>query len=239
MMASSIHSTNSSRSGALPLAALLLALAPLPASARDREEDVARAEFRKGKTAFDLGRFDEALRAYSNAYEHKPMPAFLFNIAQCHKELGNCERAIFFYKRYLDRAGAARDTETVKRLIDNCEAKQKSTQPDPRKDPDAREELARGKRREDADTSALTLAPEPAAPSPAVLTPNPLSTPDFTAPPLTPAPEPTVTASAPLYKQWWLWTAVGVVVAGSATTAAVLASRPQPTPTTLGTLDGR
>jgi tetratricopeptide (TPR) repeat protein len=29
------------------------------------------------------------------------LPAFLFNIGQCHRKLGQHEQAIFFYSRYL------------------------------------------------------------------------------------------------------------------------------------------
>ncbi|MBW1811133.1 MAG: PEGA domain-containing protein [Deltaproteobacteria bacterium] len=34
-------------------------------------------------------------------------------------------------------------------------------------------------------------------------------------------PEPTMTSSSPLYKKWWFWTAIGVVVAGGVTGLAV------------------
>lgn len=86
------------------LAAALVAASSLPAdafAAADRAEKEARAHFQKAEGSFNLGKFDEALTAYEAAYEAKALPAFLFNIAQCYRHLGNPERARFFYQRYL------------------------------------------------------------------------------------------------------------------------------------------
>src|SRR5262245_16353046 len=62
-----------------------------------KKEKAARADFEQAEKAFNVGRFDEALRHYQAAYDQLPLPAFLFNIAQCHRNLGNHERALFFY----------------------------------------------------------------------------------------------------------------------------------------------
>ena len=40
---------------------------------------------------------------YTAAHDAKPLPALLFNIAQCHRQLGNHERALFFYRRHSRR----------------------------------------------------------------------------------------------------------------------------------------
>ena len=61
----------------------------------------AKAAVEKGETAYKLGRFEEALEEYSHAYELFPAPALLFNLGQCHKQLKNYERAIFFFEGYL------------------------------------------------------------------------------------------------------------------------------------------
>lgn len=68
------------------------------------DDPVARAKayFQEGARHHQLGRFADALAAYEKAYEAKPIPAFLFNIAQCHYELGNWERAIFFYRTFVN-----------------------------------------------------------------------------------------------------------------------------------------
>ena len=62
---------------------------------------MAKVEFDKAQIQYKLGHFDEALAGYSRAYELFPAPAFLFNIGQCHKNLKNYERAIFFFEGYL------------------------------------------------------------------------------------------------------------------------------------------
>ncbi len=105
-MMSSIRSL-AERSVLLVLVAGLLAVAPLGAGAANMNagapdtEAVARAKFVEGNLAYDLARFQKALDAYSEAYRLMPLPGFLFNIAQCHRQLGHAERAGFFYRRYL------------------------------------------------------------------------------------------------------------------------------------------
>jgi hypothetical protein len=104
--------------------ALLLALAPLSqVSAQDPDpaaEERARAYFEKGKVAFQLQHFEEAIEWFEKAYEEVQFPAFLLNIAQCYKQLHRCDKAIFLYKQYL-RQEAVVDREGTQRLIDECE----------------------------------------------------------------------------------------------------------------------
>lgn len=57
--------------------------------------------YKEGRKAYDLGRFEEAIRRFSAAYEAKPAAELLFNIAQSHRMLGQCDKALFFYRRYL------------------------------------------------------------------------------------------------------------------------------------------
>jgi len=61
----------------------------------------AKAQVQKGQLDYKLGRFDQALEEYSRAYELFPAPALLFNLGQCHRNLKNYERAIFFFEGYL------------------------------------------------------------------------------------------------------------------------------------------
>jgi len=61
----------------------------------------ARAQVKKGQLDYKLARFEQALEDYSNAYELYPAPALLFNLGQCHRNLSNYERAIFFFEGYL------------------------------------------------------------------------------------------------------------------------------------------
>jgi tetratricopeptide (TPR) repeat protein len=68
-----------------------------PANARAQ----ARAQVKKAQLDYKLARFEEALQGYSHAYELYPTPALLFNLGQCHRNLKNYERAIFFFEGYL------------------------------------------------------------------------------------------------------------------------------------------
>lgn len=75
------------------LLCLTLGLGPGRARADTAEETKARALYKDGMKAYDVGDFEGALVLYSDAYKLAPLPGFLFNIAQCHRQLGNFERA--------------------------------------------------------------------------------------------------------------------------------------------------
>ena len=90
---------------------------PAPAAHDPKQEKVARAHFDRAEKAFNLGNFDAALAGYQAAYEALPLPAFLFNIAQCHRNLRNREQAVFFYQRYLSLAPDAPNRGVVQELI--------------------------------------------------------------------------------------------------------------------------
>jgi tetratricopeptide (TPR) repeat protein len=91
------------------------------------KEKIARGHFDRAEKAFNLRKFDDALAAYQAAYEALPLPAFLFNIAQCHRNLGNREQAVFFYERYLSLAPDAPNRQVVEDLI--AEQKQQLAPP--------------------------------------------------------------------------------------------------------------
>jgi hypothetical protein len=73
---------------------------------------------RRGNRLHELGRFAEALVLYERAYELYPRPAWLFNIAQCHRELGHHVMAIRTYELYLAKGvHQAASPEEVRTLI--------------------------------------------------------------------------------------------------------------------------
>lgn len=95
---------------------------PQPPTAES--EQLARAEFERAQRAYDLGRFETAIVHYSRAYEAMPLPAFLFNIAQCHRLLGEHAQAAFFYRRYLDLAGNPANAPLTRELLSEMEQRQ-------------------------------------------------------------------------------------------------------------------
>ncbi len=74
-------------------------------------EQQAQAQdyFQKGDTAYNLGRYDEAVEWFTKAYEVWQLNEFLYNIAQSYRLAGNCKQALHFYKRF--RSLKERDTE--------------------------------------------------------------------------------------------------------------------------------
>ena len=135
-------------------AATIVALAlALPASADPDEarRTEARVHFEAARTHHNVGRFEEAIEAYQAAYDLVPLPDLLFNIGQCHRNLKNHERAIFFFERFLQEAPETSDGDLVRKLIAELEG-----------------ELAR-KKSEETSTATLAapaLVQEPVAPPP-------------------------------------------------------------------------
>ena len=76
-----------------------------PAAADPRQE--AKAHYDQGVLYYKVGKFQAALDEYSRAYELFRAPEFLFNIGQCHKNLGDhvrvrlevCGKGDFFVKQ--------------------------------------------------------------------------------------------------------------------------------------------
>jgi tetratricopeptide (TPR) repeat protein len=145
---------------------MLIALAALAGEASAAENAAAgdrpgRALFEQAEAKFNVGRFDEALVDYQAAYDAEPLPAFLFNIGQCHRNLGNYERAQFFFRRYTALEPNSPNRPAAERLIaemDRLAGEQASSgapdQPAPPLPPVA------------PPPAALVAAPSPAAEAP-------------------------------------------------------------------------
>jgi tetratricopeptide (TPR) repeat protein len=215
----------------------LLSMAPLapvagsPAQAADgapESESTARELFRKAEISFNLGKFPEALRDYQAAYEAKPLPGFLFNIAQCYRHMGNYERARFFYRRYL-----ALDPKTPNRRLVTDLITEVTQKMDSAPTPGA---AAAGSTAttpalgvaSPTDNAALALTPTAAANATA---PTLMTDPNM----VTATPGPT---SRPVYKRWWFWTGIAAVVAGGVV-ATVLLTRSDPAHGTLPPINAR
>ncbi len=81
--------------------AILLAAFPQTSFAQSDARAQSLERYNKGKTHYDLGRFDEAIDEFQKAYELDQNAVYLFNIAQAYRQKGENQRAIFFYKRFL------------------------------------------------------------------------------------------------------------------------------------------
>jgi hypothetical protein len=158
------------------------------AAAPDAATIAAKDHFVAAQKLYDLGKFEAALAEYDAAYSAKPLPALLFNIAQCHRNLGRKERAVFFFRRYLELSPAAKNRADVEASIAELEA-------DLRDEEEAAAAAAAAKR--------AALAPPPVPPPPVSAS---LVRASDAAADTGVRPE-----RHPVTGRWWFWTGIVVV----------------------------
>ena len=105
------------------LLALVVASAALTSAARaeSRGKQTAEAHYEKGMKAYTLGHFPEAIEEFEKAYDLRAEPIFLYNIAQSHRQDNNLQRAIFFYRRYLEAEPDAKNRPEIEKRIKDME----------------------------------------------------------------------------------------------------------------------
>lgn len=179
--------------GAMRLLVFLLAIViatPVATAAVGANDAAAKKHFEDGTTAFNLGDFRKAVEEYKAAYQLRPDSVFLYNIAQSYRQANDLPNALFFYKSYVRNSPNAPNKGEVERRIEALE-------------------------KEIAHQKEMANTPPNGTVTPAGEAPPPSTAPAVTEPATTSAksePE-----RGPLYKKWWLWTAVGgVVVVGVA-----------------------
>jgi tetratricopeptide (TPR) repeat protein len=178
-----------------------------PAPARAGSKTEAKVEFDKAEVNFKLGRFQEALEAYTRAYEIFPAAALLFDIGQCHRNLGHYDRAIFFFEGYLREENNPSRRKLALQLIADSKAEIEKQQAAVAQAPDVATPPVQTELpppAPDVDHKALAardlaLAPVGAAPT---LVTSPAAADDK--------------QERPLTRRWWFWTAVGAGVVAAA-----------------------
>ena len=201
--------------GVVLLATLLIAIGT--ARAAEPRAEKAREHFQHGDAYFKLEKYPNALQEFEQAYLAKQDPSFLYNIAQCHRLMGNRVEAVRFYKRYVSEAPAAANRGIAEKHIRDLEAA--------------------------LNAEELTGARPPlAAPMPPV---SPIAPPQprNTAPPPPVAsgsggadttawnhgaggPDASQSDDRPIYAKWWFWTAAGGVVAAGILVALLASGDP-------------
>lgn len=180
----------------------------------------AMQHFRAGQKHYNLSEFGEALREFKEAYRIKDDPAMLFNIAQCQWKLGDLRTAVHSYRAYLRMGKDPPNRAEVENRIQDLENRLKSDE-DVRRSAEAAPvqplptTVENAPAEQSTAPASLPAAPEAAGTSaaPAVL---------VTGPATPPAP-----AARPLYRRWWFWTALGVVVVAAAAGGLAWATRGQ------------
>ena len=191
----------------------------------------AKLEFDAAEDLYDAGDYAEAMVHYERAHVLIPLPEFLFNIGQCHRNLGDYKQAVDFLRRYLDEATDVPDVARLETLIADLEAQiQKPADPPPE-----------GPVTEPAPATKLDLGPTVVDPPQSTdLGVIPLSTEVGAAPKAVDVvAAPPEDAQPGLHERWWFWTLVGVVVIGGAAGAVVAATATSPPEGSLGTFDYR
>ena len=112
-----------SRAIFLTLAICLAFVASARVASADPAMRTAKRHYERGQKLFALQKFDEALDQFQKAFDAKPIPDFLFNIGQCHRNLGDYDAAIFSFKRYLKLDPDTANREQVEELITELEEK--------------------------------------------------------------------------------------------------------------------
>ena len=81
--------------------------APSDKGAPDARVQQARVYFNVGLDHFQQGEYEAAIVAFQTGYRIKPMPLFLFNIAQSARKAKKTELAIDYYQQYIALEGTS------------------------------------------------------------------------------------------------------------------------------------
>jgi tetratricopeptide (TPR) repeat protein len=157
----------------------------------------AKVLYEEGMAHFQLEEYNPAIEKWEAGFRVKPVPEFLYNIAQAHRLAKHYEKAQTFYQRYLRLAPRAANRPEVERTLATL--------------PKLIEE-------------EKNRPPEPAPPPPPAATPTPAPTPAVTPEPVHAEVTATQPAKKPVYKKGWFWGVVvgSVVVVGAAVALGVV-----------------
>jgi tetratricopeptide (TPR) repeat protein len=189
------------------LCAAISCLLAAPARGDDARTE-ARAHSDLGRVAFNRGDYRTALEEYRRAYEAAPVPALLFNIGRCQEQLGDRAAAVASYRKYLAAVPAAEDRAAVEASI--AELERALASPGAGKGASAPAAPPTAPMEKAPATSAPPLERSGGRRIERSVAPGAL---DVSPPPETAAPR--TPSDRPLWRRWWLWTAVAVGVVGA------------------------
>jgi hypothetical protein len=175
---------------------------PLQASARADTPSSAKDLYTAGRVSYNLSHYEDALKQFEAAYRLKQDPAFLFNIAQCMRNLKRYEDAARTYRAYIreapgiDTSGREQVQKLIAEMDKDAELNRKNQAPASRETTPSGSETSATQ-----NNSSVTPKAAVASPAGASLTVVAADKPEH--------------RSTPAYKRWWVWTIVGVVVVGA------------------------
>ena len=213
------------RVDALVVALCLVVAGLARADAADPTAAEAQRHWTAGMAHFQLEEWDDAIKEWEAGFRLKPVPQFLYNIAQAYRQSKRYDKALSFYRKYLrmqpdapNRAEVEGHIQTLEKLI---AAQQKATssppvQPLPTGGPattttSPTPEAAR------PTPEAARPTPEAARPAPEAASPAPAPAAASPAPASSAPARAELTAQAPPKKsvvhKAWFWGVMGGAVA--------------------------
>ncbi len=100
---------------------VVLAALAVSLSAGAEDTATARARYQEGARLYNAGQYEQALRAFEEAYALSGAKPLLFNIAQAHRLAGpsHCEQALRAYESYLrEDITASNRSEVEERIVE-------------------------------------------------------------------------------------------------------------------------
>jgi len=88
--------------------------------------DAAKKQMERGQELYMQQKYEEAAAAFAAAYTIQPYGAFLYNEGVCHQKIGNNDKALAIFRKYLAADPGAPDAEQVRHRIQRLE---QATQP--------------------------------------------------------------------------------------------------------------
>ena len=206
------------------ICALVLAVAvvaPLNVNAADpsRADSAKQATeaYERGMTHFQLDEYDAAIKEWEDGFRIRAAPQFLYNLAQAYRLSKRPEKALSFYRKFLNMDPKTPTRGTVERYIAALEvtvAEQKNAPP-PHVDEPAPVPVTASPSQPPPPVAAAAVASAPSGT--ATGTPSGVAMPDSALVAHAPA-------RKPLYKKGWFWgvLAGSIVVAGGAVALGVV-----------------
>lgn len=121
-------------------------------------EAKAKSFYEQGKAEFEAGRFEDAMAAFTEAYNLTAEPKLLFNLAACAEGMKDKERAKAYYQVYLEELPDAEDANDVRARIEKL-SKEPTSEPVPVTEPEAKPAAA-PKPDESIDAAAFYNKPQ-------------------------------------------------------------------------------
>jgi hypothetical protein len=101
--------------------AMLLLMTSIAAAQPKPDKARAREFYYKGTQHYNLGEWNEALDAFKEAYRSYPEPSFLYNLAQCYRQVHNFDQAALMYRSYIREAPNADNVADARKLLAEME----------------------------------------------------------------------------------------------------------------------